>query len=51
MKCGDCADAAAIDPAAFDELVALPRFAGGETDEERDQDADEEAVVLHRHLR
>ena len=35
------ADAAAIDPAAFDELVALPRFAGGEADEQRDEHADE----------
>ena len=48
---GRLADAAAIDPASFDELVALPRFAGRQTDEERDQDGDEEAGVLHRYLR
>ena len=34
-------DAAAIDPAALDELVALPRLAGGQPDEQRDQDAEE----------
>ncbi len=36
-----------IDPAAFDELVALPRLAGREADEQREKDADEDEVVLH----
>ena len=35
-------DAPAIDPAALDELVALPRLAGGQADEQRDQHAEKD---------
>ena len=41
---------AAIDPAAFLQLVALPRLAGGEPEQERDQRGEERSVrrVHHR---
>ena len=51
MKCGDCADAPPIDPAALDELVALPRLAGGEADEQRDQGSDRGGGVVFHPIR
>ena len=41
------AHAAPVDPAAFDELVALPGLAGREADEKREEHAEDDAVALH----
>ena len=43
--------AAPVDPPALDELVALPRLAAGQADQQREQDAEEESVAVHAWLR
>src|SRR5690606_13790836 len=48
---GRLPDAAAIDPASLDEFVALPRLAGGQSDEQCEEDAEDETVTLHGVLR
>ena len=45
------AHSAPVDPAAFDELVALPRFAGRQADQKRDDDAENDPVSLHQLVR